>query len=152
MREIIGHGIKARDYGCALQRLVLDLNPTAAKNGVPRQLDPAKRVPSWDVLLRFNNTENRDSWRESEQDWVSTIGEGAYVKRRHYTAIVHRMKKTECQNVENTIAELNKSNPQLKAAAVQILKVSFQKRHQRAKGPCDRSWSVLPNPNNGLPA
>lgn len=138
MREIIAHCTKARDYGCAPQRLVEDLNRASAKNGVTGQLDTARRLPSGDVVLRFDNTESRDNWREREQDWVSTLGEGAYVKQRHYTVIVHGMKKRECQDVANTIAELYNTNPRLKAAGVQILKVSFQKKtlqSDRAKGP-----------------
>ena len=138
MRELIAHCTKASDYGCAPQRLVEDLNGTAAKNGVPGQLDTARRLPSGDVLLRFDNTESRDSWRERQSDWLSTLGEGALIKQRHYTVIVHRMKKRECQNAANTIAELYKTNPRLKAAGVQILKVSFQKKtlkSEKTSGP-----------------
>lgn len=138
MREIIAHCTKARDYGCAPQRLVEDLNRASAKHGVTGQLDTARRLPSGDVVLRFNNTESRDNWREREQDWVSTLGEGAYVKQRQYTVIVHGMKKRECQDAENTIAELYSTNPRLKAAGVQILRASFQKRtlqSDKAKGP-----------------
>ena len=98
MREIIAHCTKARAYGYAPQRLVEDLNRASTKSGVTGQLDTARRLPSGDVVLRFDSTESRDSWIEREQDWVSTLGEGAYVKQRHYTVIIHGMKKRECQD------------------------------------------------------
>ena len=60
-----------------LQRLVEDLKRASAKIGVSGQLDTARRLPSGDVVVRLDNTESRNNWREREQDGVTTLDEDA---------------------------------------------------------------------------
>lgn len=84
-----------------------------------------RRLPSRDVILRFDTTESRDSWKRCKEIWIDALGIDAHLKERHYTVLIHNFKKRDCQDPASTIAELYKVNPQLQEAGVRILRIAF---------------------------
>lgn len=128
-RELVAHCDKgAGALECSIQRLVEDLNRATRKSEAVGELQSVRKLQSGDVILRFDTTESRDSWRRCEKDWIKVLGVGAHLKERHYTVLIHGMKKRECQDSDNTIAELYRTNPRLQEAGVRILKATFQKK------------------------
>lgn len=138
-REIIVHCNKAAgDFNQPVQRLVEDLKRATSESEVVGQLQTVRKLQSGDTILRFDTTGSRDSWRGCEKDWIGALGVGAYLKQRHYTVLIHSMKKRECQDSAMTIAELYKVNPRLQEAGVRILRTAFQKKtltSDKAAGP-----------------
>ena len=87
-----------------------------------------RKLQIGDMILSFDTTESRDSWRRCEKDWMKVLGVGAHLKERHYTVLVHNIKKRECQDPNDTITELYRTNPRFREAGVQILRAVFQKK------------------------
>ena len=128
-RELVAHCNKgAGALECSAQRLVEDLNRATRQSEAVGELQSVRKLQSGDVILRFDTTESRDSWRRCENDWIEVLGVGARLRERHYTVLIHSMKKRECQDSDNTIAELYQTNPRLQEAGVRILKAIFQKK------------------------
>ncbi len=138
-RELIAHCNKAAGvFDRSVQRLIEDLNRATKQSEVVGELQSVGKLQSGDAIFRFDTTESRDSWRRCENDWIEILGVGAHLKQRHYTELIHSMKKRECQDSASTIAELYKANPRLHEAGVRILRTAFQKKtltSDKATGP-----------------
>ena len=80
------------------------------------------------MILRFDTTESRDSWRRCEKDWMKVLGVRAYLKERHYTVLIHNMKKRECQDLNDTIAELYRTT-----LACEKLEYKYLEQYSRKK-------------------
>ena len=106
-RELLAHcGKGARAFESPIPRLVDDLKRAAQQSETVGELQSLRKLQSGDVILRFDTTESRDSWRRCEKDWMNVLGAGARLKERHYTVLIHGMQKRECQDSDRTIAEL----------------------------------------------
>ena len=128
-RELVAHCNKdAGALECSIQRLVEDLNRATRQSEAIGELQSVRKLQSGDVILRFDTTESRDSWRRCEKDWIKVLGVGAHLKERHYTVLIHGMKKRECQDSDSTIAELYQTNTRLQDAGVRILTAAFRKK------------------------
>ena len=128
-RELIAHCDKgAGALERPVPRLVEDLQRASKHGEAVGKLESLRKLQSGDVILRFDTTESRDSWKRCEKDWMKVLGVGAHLKERHYAVLIHSMKKSECQDPEITIAEIYRTNPRLKEAGVRILRATFQKK------------------------
>lgn len=135
-RELIAHcdkGARALEY--SVPRLVKDLKRAPKQGKAVGELQSLQKLQSGEAILRFDTTESRDSWRRSEKDWMKVLGIGTHLKERHYTLLVHNMKKRECQDPDNTIAELYHTNPHLQEAGVQMLRATFEKKTMKRDKP-----------------
>ena len=128
-RELIAHCDKgAGALECSVPRLVEDLNRASKEGDAVGKLESLRKLQSGDVILRFDTTESRDSWKRCAKDWMKVFGVGAHLKERHYTVLIHSMKKSECQDSQNTIEELYRTNPRLEEAGIRMLRATFQKK------------------------
>lgn len=138
-RELVAHCIKgAEALERSIPRLVEDLKRATKGSEAVGELQSVRKLQSGDVILRFDTTGSRDSWRICQNDWINILGVGAHLKERHYTVLIHGMKKRECQDPDDTIAELYRTNPRLQEAGVRILRATFQKKtlkSEKSAGP-----------------
>lgn len=70
---------------------------------------------------------------------MKVLGAGAHSKERHYTVLIHYMKKRECQDPDDTIAELYRTNPRLQEAGVRMLRATFPEENPEER---QTDWST----------
>ena len=85
-RELIPHCDRgAKAFECPVSRLVEDLKRASKQGEAVGELQTLQKLQSGDMILRFDTTESRDSWRRCEKDWMKVFGVGAHLKERHNT-------------------------------------------------------------------
>ena len=93
-----------------------------------RKTSICEKTPKWGRILRFDTTGSRDSWKRCQNDWDKIPGCRCTPHRKAlYSANTWYEKQRECQDLDDTIAELYRTNPRLREAGVQILSATFQK-------------------------
>ena len=91
-RELVAHCIKAAEaLKRSIPRLVEDLKRATKQSGAVGELQSERNLQSGDVILRFDTTGSRDSWRRCQDDWIKILGVGAHLKERHCTVLIHSM-------------------------------------------------------------
>lgn len=65
--------------------------------GVEGQAVAVRRLPSGDALLTMESESVRDRWLQ-DKHWLEAFGEGALIKRREFTLLVHGIKVSQVQS------------------------------------------------------
>lgn len=94
-RELVVYCQKAvEEFQQPAQRLVENLKRATRECEVVGQLQSLRRLPNRDMILRFDTTESRDSWKRCKEIWIGALGIDAHLKERHYTVLIHNFKKS----------------------------------------------------------